>query len=107
MNRTITYTLIAALLSVGALGSFTVNSFASQHNKTQQVAAAAMTVTGKITKLKSNSLTVKDQAGKYHKVSFSDATMVQGLKVGDEVTVTYENGKASSIQKVEATNKPM
>jgi hypothetical protein len=103
MKRTITFMLIAAMISVGALNAFTVNSSATQHQKVQQVAAAPTTITGKITKMTKSTLTIKDQAGKYHKVGFKDASMVQGLKTGDEVTVTYQSGKATSIQKVEGT----
>ena len=95
MNRTITSMIIAAMFSVGAL-----NSFAVPHQQGQQIAAATKMVTGQITKIKSNNLTLKDQSGKYHLVSFSDPSMLQGLKSGDEVTVAYENGKATSIKKV-------
>ena len=109
MNRLITSTLVVAMLSVGAL-----NSFAVQNQQGQQVAAtAATTITGQIIKIKNHNLTVKDQSGKYHVVSFKDSSMIQGLKSGDQVTVAYLNGKASSIQKVEgstsssSSNKPM
>ncbi len=109
MNRIITCMLVAAMLSVGAL-----NSFAVQHQQGQQVAAAAATtITGQITKIRSHNLTVKDQAGKFHVINYSSSSMVQGLKSGDEVTVAFENGKATSIKKVEgytpaaSSNKPM
>ena len=95
MNRTIRYMLVAALISVGAM-----NSFAVPHQQGQQIAAASKMVTGQITKIGSHNLTLKDQSGKYHVVNLSDPSMLQGLKSGDEVTVAYQNGKATSINKV-------
>ena len=96
MNRTITCMIVAAMLSVAAM-----NSFAVPHQQGQQVASATKIVTGQITRIKTNSLTLKDQSGKYHMVSVSDPSILQGLKSGDEVTVAYENGKPASIKKVE------
>jgi hypothetical protein len=108
MKKAITFILVAAMLSVGALGTFTLNSFAAHHKKE----ATMGTVTGTITKITSHNLTLKDKSGKHHVVGYSSASMVQGLKVGDDVTVEYQNGKATSIKKAEASttpesNKPM
>jgi len=102
MNSTIRYMLVVTMLSVGTmLSAGAMNSFAASHQQGQQTASAAKTVTGQIARIKNNNLTLKDQAGKYRMVTISDPSMLQGLKSGDEVTVAYQDGKATSIKKVE------
>ena len=96
MKKTISFVLIALMLSVG----FTT-SYAAQTYHSQQVAtSASKTINGQIARIKNNSLTLKDSAGKYHMVSVSDASMLTGLKSGDSVSVQYENGKVTSINKM-------
>jgi Cu/Ag efflux protein CusF len=96
MKKTISFMLIALMLSVGF-----VNTYAAQTHHGQQVASATKMVTGQIARIKNNNLTLKDQSGKYHLVPVSDPSMLQGLKSGDEVTVDYQNGKVTSIKKLE------
>ncbi len=108
MRKSIAFMLLAMMLSTGAL-----NSFAAPHQQGQQIASNVNMLTGQITKIRSHNLTVKDQAGKYHVINYSSSSMVQGLKSGDQVTVAFENGKATSIKKIEgntpaaSSNKPM
>jgi Cu/Ag efflux protein CusF len=67
------------------------------------VAAISNDVTGKITDIKrdSNTLKIEDLAGKTYSFKVTDSKTLEGLKVGDMVKVTMEEGKATSIQKVE------
>jgi len=96
MKKIFSFMLIALMLSVGAM-----STYAAQTHHGQQVASATKMISGQIAKIKNNSLTIKDSAGKYHMVSVSDPSMLAGLKSGDEVTVDYANGKVTSIKKVE------
>jgi hypothetical protein len=91
--------IVAGLISLGGLGSL-----ATVQQDTMQVAAIS-NVTGKITDIKSDSnmLRIEDLAGKAHSFTFTDSKALQGLKVGDMVRVTMEEGKATSIQKVEGS----
>lgn len=86
---------MATMLSVGVMNSFAVTN---QHG--QQIASASSMVTGKITKIGSHNLTIRDRSGKYHVINLGEPSMLRGLKSGDEVTVAYQNGKATSINKV-------
>jgi hypothetical protein len=94
MRRLIFSTLIVAgLISFGGISSFA----------TIQVAAIS-SVKGKVTGIKndSNLLKIQDEAGKTYSFTVNDSKALQGLKVGDMVRVTMEEGKATSIQKVES-----
>ena len=97
MKKIFSLMLIALMLAVPVA----INSYAGQSHHSQQVASANKMISGQIARIKKNSLTLKDSAGRYHMVSVSDPTMLQGLKSGDQVTVDYANGKVTSIKKVE------
>jgi len=94
MKKTISFILIALMLSVGLM-----NSYAAQTHQRQQAVSASRTISGQIAMIKDNSLTLKDSAGKYHMVSVSDPSMLTGLKSGDTVSVQYQKGKVTSINK--------
>ncbi|MGH7802052.1 MAG: hypothetical protein ACREOW_15725 [Thermodesulfobacteriota bacterium] len=90
--------IVAGLISLGG-----VSSLATIQEDTMQVAAIS-NVTGKITDIKNdgNTLRIQDLSGKTHSFTVTDPKALQGFKVGDMVRVTMEEGKATSIQKVES-----
>lgn len=109
MKKLIGNILLIVMLAIGV-----VSAFAAQHNPPiQQIAVKTTLMTGQVTQISDHNLTLKDQKGTLHTVKLSDPSMAQGIKSGDRVTVAFDNGKATSIKKVEAyapaanDNKPM
>jgi hypothetical protein len=101
MRRLIGLALVVAL----ALTFTGVSSFAATTKpSTKQVAAAPKEIKGAVTKVTAKTLTVKDEAGKSHLIR-ATAKLLEGIKVGDNVDVKEEKGKATSIEKVEGAMK--
>jgi hypothetical protein len=94
-------TLIGSALVALMLVMTGVGSFAATQQSNRQIAAATTMVTGEIALIKGHSLTIKSQAGKEHTYRVSDASMLQGYKAGEKVTLALENGKVTSIKKFE------
>ncbi|MEM4657806.1 MAG: hypothetical protein QXX77_05225 [Candidatus Methanosuratincola sp.] len=97
-------TLLAMAVSfAGAIAEET------QHQPNGQVQSEEVAVTtsikGEVTKVTPHGtmymLSIKDEAGESHTFEITDPKMVEGVKVGDTVTVTTEDGKVSSVEKVE------
>jgi len=100
MRRLFIYAFTAVGLILGGISLFTVTE---QHTKqVAAIAAESNEITGAVTDIKDNTLTVKDEAGKTHQIMADDPKALEGLKVGDMVKVAMENGKAVSIEKVES-----
>ncbi len=105
MKRLFMFALIVTgLISLGGISSIAGTS-QNTSSATKQVAAISKDVMGKVTDIESDSNTLKiaDEAGKTHAFKVSDPKLLEGLQVGDMVKVTLEKGKATSIEKVEAT----
>jgi hypothetical protein len=96
MRNLIGFALIALALTLTGLSSFAV---AKQH--TSQVSTTQTEIKGQVTKLSGQALMVKDEAGKIHLVKVSGPKALEGIKVGDNVDVRFQNGKMLSMQKIE------
>jgi len=102
MRRIIGNVLIIAMLGVGV-----ISAFAAPHNPPlQQIKAETSIMMGQVTHMSDHSLTIKDHNGDTHMIRLSDASMTQGIKNGDRVTVAFDNGKATSVRKVSAYSPP-
>jgi Cu/Ag efflux protein CusF len=98
MKRLIGSALVALALTLSGISAFA----ATVHQPTKHVAALPTELTGEITNIRGQILMLKDEAGKESMIRATDPKMLEGLKVGDRVTVKLENGKATSIQKLES-----
>lgn len=96
MRRLIGSALMALMLVMTGVGSF-----AATHQPNKQISVAKTMTTGEIALIKSHTLTMKDRAGKEYVYRFDKPELVQGLKIGEKVTVALENGKVTSIKKFE------
>ena len=99
MRKLLGLALVALALTLPGVSTFA----ATMNQPTKQVAVAPTEIKGEITHIKGNILTLKDELGKVHRVKISQASMLEGLKVGDNATVKMEKGKVASIQKAEST----
>jgi len=97
MRRLLGLALVALALTLSG-----VSTFATTKQHAKQAAALPAEITGEITNIKGHTLMLKDEAGKESMIRTTDPKMLEDLKVGDKVTVKLENGKATSIQKVES-----
>ncbi len=100
MRRLIGFALVALALTLTGVGSFAATTKPSA----KQVAPAQTEIKGEVTKVTAKTLTVKDEAGKSHKI-IADSKELKGIKVGDKVEVTMAKGRAVSIEKPEAEMK--
>ncbi|MFI5324164.1 MAG: hypothetical protein ACHQ6U_11715 [Thermodesulfobacteriota bacterium] len=98
--------ILAAALVTLAITFTDVTVFAATIQGFTKQVAAATEIQGKITYIKGHILTIKDETGQKYHLTVSDPKMIEGLKFGDKVMVMEENGKASSIQKIESTTAP-
>ena len=96
MGKLIGSALVALMLVMTGVGSF-----AATQQSNRQIAAAKTMVTGDIALIRGHSLTIKDQAAKEHTYRLGDPAMLKGFKAGDRVTLALENGKVTSIKKLE------
>ncbi len=96
MRKLIGSALVALMLVLTGVGSIAATQ---QSNK--QTAAAQTMVSGEVALIKGHTLRIKDQAGKEHTYRLGDPAMAQGIKAGEKVTLTLENGKVISIKKSE------
>lgn len=95
--------LITAVSLAGAIAE------ESQHQSSGQAQSEEVAVTtsvkGEVTEVTAHGtmhmLTIKDEAGGSHTFEIADPKMIEGVKVGDTVTVKTEDGKVSSVEKVE------
>ncbi|HEX3036322.1 MAG TPA: hypothetical protein VHT73_14590 [Thermodesulfobacteriota bacterium] len=74
---------------------------AQQGTNTQQETETQNQVTGEIIEVKDDSLKVEDESGTTHTFDITDQQMLEGLQVGDQVTVELEKGEINSIEKAE------
>ncbi len=98
MTRLFGFALVVLALALSGASTYA----ATMNQPTKQVATASTEMKGEITRIKAEVLTLKDEAGKSHLVRAAGPKLLEGIKVGDKVVVQIENGKATSIQKVEA-----
>lgn len=99
MRKLLGLALVALALTLPGVSTFA----APMKEQTKQVATSLTEMTGEITHIKGHTITLKDEAGNTHHVRAAHMKELEGLKVGEKVTVNMEKGKASSIQKVEST----
>jgi len=66
-------------------------------------AGGGYSVKGTITDIKVDTLdlALKDEKGRDHLIKASDSKVLQGISIGDSVSVKLDGGKAVLIQKVE------
>ena len=94
--------LLSVLIGTGfVIGG--VSLFATWNNQTQQVGAFDITadITGKITAIDGDLLSVKDEAGITHFIMVTYPKALEGLKVRDNVNMKIERGAVVSIEKAE------
>jgi hypothetical protein len=94
-----------AVTQKGSQDELTISGKAEMNHQTKQVAAATAPteITGTVTSIKGRSLKVKDEKGKTHSIKAASSKELQGIKVGDGVSVKLEKGKVVSIEKSETT----
>ncbi len=87
---------IAAGLTLGGVSSF-ANSTKTETN-TQE-----MTLSGQISGIRGDSLIVKDNMGKVHKVIPAEPSELEYVKVGENVSIKMRDGRAVDIHKTANT----
>ena len=77
---------------------------AEMEQQTNQVAAVEITadITGQITAINGDILSVTDKVGKTHLIKITDPETLERIKVGDNVNIKIEKGLALSIKKTES-----
>ena len=93
-------TVIAAGLVFGGVSVF-ANETQTKEQTEVKGNAQEMTLSGEITKIKGDSLIIKDSMGKTHKVIPAEPSELAHVKVGENVTITMRNGRAVDIHKME------
>src|ERR1700756_2361364 len=96
MRRLILATFMALGLILGGVSSFAVET-------KQQTLPAVITPTEIKGEIIGVILRVKDTTGITHLIRVFDPKELKGLKIGDNVDVKLEKGKAVSIEKAEST----
>ena len=94
--------LLSVLIETGlVIGG--VSLFATWKHQTKQVGAFDITadITGKITAIDGDLLSVKDEAGITHFIIVTYPKALEGLKVRDNVNMKIERGAVVSIEKAE------
>lgn len=71
-----------------------------QETDTQQEGETNNQIMGEITEMHDDTLKVEDESGKTHTFDITDQQMLEGLQVGDQVTVELEKGEITSIEKI-------
>ncbi len=74
---------------------------AQQETDAQQEDETQNQIMGEITEVQDETLKVEDESGKTHIFDITDQQMLDGLQVGDRVTVELEKGEVTSIEKSE------
>lgn len=98
--------VVAGLVLGGGISSFAADDTKANDTKASGQTemkgnAQEMTLSGEITKIKGDSLWIKDSAGKTHKVIPAEPSELEHVKVGENVTITMRNGRAVDIHKME------
>jgi hypothetical protein len=75
-------------------------SFATTKHYPNALAAIPTKITGTVTDIRGNTLTVVDEMGKNHLIKAAYPKALQGLETGDIVKVTIERRQATSIQRL-------
>ncbi len=91
MKRLSIFGLITLGLILGALGSFAKTKANPVHE-----------LKGEVIHIKDGLFTVKDETGKSHILKASDPKLLEGIKEGNKVEVKVEEGKVTSIRKVQS-----
>ncbi|MCI0454890.1 MAG: hypothetical protein L0Y68_07850 [Candidatus Dadabacteria bacterium] len=117
MRRLLFSTLIVAWFSLVGINSFAVQviprlfipytqdrkAITESELQTEQITPVEITadITGKLTAIKGDILSVKDKAGTTHLIMITDPDTLEQLDVGDDVNLKIEKGLVVSIEKTE------
>lgn len=103
MRKIVTFTAILGLIATIGLNLTIENAGEAQMRQyAKQKPAVPIEVEGKVTKVKGNTLTVTDGAGRIYQVKTADPRALEGIQVGDIVRI---EGAARQKKTVEAQQK--
>jgi FtsP/CotA-like multicopper oxidase with cupredoxin domain len=105
MKKLFISAIIVAGLALGGVSSFAANDTKVNDTKASgrtemKGSTQEMTLSGKITKIKGDSLIVRDDTGKVHKVIPAEPSELKHVKVGENVSIEMKNGRAVAIHKI-------